>query len=613
VDDIWQPWIRNEATRLAEVFSDIRVKHVNTTASLAWLMTRCDYRAGLFEEERFQIPDWTYFDTELNEYRTAVESPPEFVSAFLASGGLTGIGDPPKKLKRTIAKGNAHCRASISGNRVPDSWGWETWCQINRFESDFPVSRSITLIDGLAASSPELRKGLESFGFAVNANCPTMWFLFLAYLSEFELIPAKNFCRTQFFAVRHEGKWLMYGYFPERGSWDLVSSSLERRPEVMAPKWDVNNGRIWVGANWEDFFKVCEMACLWIAAGSTPAPTRTAAVPESHSKANLETACSLAQQCILKGNSLIQTAATSPHVEQFLGEDMEVDTLPAVIFAFLEFLDDAASRLNSVRSFYSGLAARVVQIENRQGLCFHGIAWDFAHRIWGHVRLVVSSVWALNPVGEDPVMPGFRFLIDREAILTNLEEIRTTLKELKPIEDGKRFRLELQAEFLQGVKVLPAFSATGSDCDPAETQPDPTRTEPRVEADAGRDSIDKIHQQSDIEPQNDRTASALTSAQGKESSGNSKTFHPVFRTVADDYRQACLKERKHLPLKTWLNSRSPKYFKKIGYASTTICAAFNDNHAEWWPQFAKELTEAGIRLCERTRQRTGKKKPTLEK
>ncbi len=140
----------------------------------------------------------------------------------------------------------------------------------------------------------------------------------------------------------------------------------------------------------------------------------------------------------------------------------------------------------------------------------------------------------------------------------------------------------------------------------------PVRAQDRTECE-GDESADAKQENFDSNSTDETLASRLASAPKKESSGNSKPWHPAFKSVADDYLKACLKHRKHLELKTWLGSKTEKYFRKAGFALTTTYAAFSANRAAWWPQLEKELTEAGITICERTRQRTGKKNPTRRK
>jgi hypothetical protein len=115
-------------------------------------------------------------------------------------------------------------------------------------------------------------------------------------------------------------------------------------------------------------------------------------------------------------------------------------------------------------------------------------------------------------------------------------------------------------------------------------------------------------------PDGEQTASPLASGQKKNSVTKDRSWYPTNDKVFDDYLQACLTEETHLKLKTWLQSKSPTYFKKIGFKWSTVYKSFTSNRAKWWPQLERELRDAGIHVdYERTREGTGKKKPTTEK
>ncbi len=413
MDVIQHAWIVRESQSLAEVFAGIRNSqpHGITHASVVWTMEQSSTRAYFLGEKDKPVSKWRYWDEQSNSYHDVDNESPPFVEAFLQNGAFTRIDGPRDSVKGTCLVGRAWSNGTLSGQTFPQSWTWRSQCLINEFEGPIPLDRFVRLLRSLIAADSAFGAAISRYGIDEDrvALCPGVWSAFLAFVSDFGFIPTHQYCRVQLFSTRLiDGDWIQYFHALQPGEWNLVSSSREGKEDFpMRPKYDIDNGNIWVGATWEDFFQVCEMACLWLS--STPVT-----------------------------------------------------------------------------------------------------GWD------------------------------------------------------------------------------------------------------RLEPFPGKDKVEQ-NQNSDCVSIDERTASPLASGLGKDSSRKSRAWYPAFDTVADDYRTACLKDHEHLILKGWMNSKTAVYFKRIGFSFETVYKAFNSNRDEWWPQLARELREAQIEINERTRERTGKKKPTREK
>ncbi len=270
MEAIQHAWIVREAQRLANSYAEIRASHPRgiTSASIVWMMERSEARARLFEGPDRPIPSWRFWDGESETYQTVESSIPPFMHAFLQRGTFTRVGKAKEDASGTLMEGSAFARGSVSTIPFPASWKWKTLCLINHFEDKFPLKRDVRLVVELIKADAQFAEALSRFGIANESPhlCPNIWTSFLTLVSEFNLIPAENYIRCQMFAVRVEKGWILYSHYLDDGSWDLVTTSCEGKSNtVMRPKWDIDNGNVWVAASWEDYFKVCEMACLWIA------------------------------------------------------------------------------------------------------------------------------------------------------------------------------------------------------------------------------------------------------------------------------------------------------------------------------------------------------------